>query len=549
MIGEILSEIKHQLPKFNDDVIIGLRKREVEGLLDFIAERYKECCIVADENLEFIGYSILSPNERLIYELTDSKRKKNNISIKSDEAILAVYNFKYYDQTFKVPIYVPYIYENSSIIVNNTQHECLLNMTEKLFSVRSRSKGITIKVIRSPISCHKNILHTFNDEVTNEQFVGSIVSCKIYYKKLPKSKKTKPTIIHYLLCKFSLEETLSKFGINPDHIKFIESEDFSPDHYYFKIKNTSTDQIYLKVNKDAMNENRVLYDIVATIIYILSSFRFITYNELISDSKTIFRIILGKLIHSNNTNRIQALSHMTRHIESVDTYLDNYNKGIFKAGGIIVNDIYDLFVFIQTKIGAIIIDYPSNNMYNKRIEAINNVIVDGLVKTLNLNIYGFERKADFGHMFKSISRAFSVHPKIILKNLSNNESVRFSSSGIYGDNWLLSIGDKVIKRLSASIKPSKQKDGTKTYTSGINSYANKFHPSMISIESAIGFSSKPGSNCLINPYVRIDETGGFLKPESIEEIDKIKEYLENTQKGLIGYEEEEIEELDKDDEF
>lgn len=538
MIDEIIGNVKSQLPKFNNDIIINLRKKEVNELVDFVAEMYRECAIVADENLEYIGVSILSPQERLLYELSgNSQKKKNNINIKDDEAVLAVYSFKYYDQIFKVPLYIPYIYEDGCFVVKNVRHEPLLNMTEKLFSVRSGQKGVTIKVIRSPISFYKNSLHPFIDEVTGEQFVGSIVSCKIHYKKMSKTKKIRPTVINYLLCKFTLQEMLAKFSIDPEAMKFVDKEPFEEGWCYIKIKNTASDQIYIKANRNLLLTNHNFYDIVGTVAYILHSFRFITLQELISDSRTIFMVILGKLIHNINTNRVHALSHMVRHIESVDTYLDSYTRKIFQAEGITVNNIYDLFCFLQVNISKIVIDYPNNNMYNKRIEAVRNVIVDGLVKTINLNIYGFERKNDFGHMFKSISRAFSVHPKLILRHLGRSESVRFSSSGVYGDNWLLALGNKIIKRLSAATKSTINNGASKdkkNHSSGINAYVNKFHPSMLVVESAIGFSSKPGSNCLVNPYTQIDlETGGFIRLGASEEIALIQSYLTNDQKGII----------------
>lgn len=548
MLNEILGNIKAQLPKFNNDVIVELRKKEIGNLAEFIANRYKECASIADPNLKFVGYKVMSPLDKLIYELTSNSKRKNHIDIREDEAVIVEYIFSYFDQEFKVPLYIPYIYEDSCMIVKNTRYECLLNMSEKLFSVKSGLSGVTIKMIRLPMSFWKNIPFAYNDEVENKQFVSSIVHCKIHYKKAAKTKKIKPTIIHYLLCKFTLAEVLMKFEINPKTVTFVTRENFNPDYYYFKIKNSAVEPIYVKAYKELMNVDRIFQDIVLTILYILSSFRFIIYKDLIHNSKEVFMIILGKLIYNTNIDHAHALNRMSKHIESGDTYLDDYNKNIFKFEGININDIYDLLCFIQVNIGKIIIDYPNNNMYNKRIETINNVIVDGIVRLINDNIYKFERKDNIAHMFSSISQAFSVHPKNVLKSLGNSDTVRFSASGVYGDNWLLSIGDKCIKRLSAATKKpfGAKKSG---YSSGINAYANKYHPSMSIIESPIGFSSNPGSNCLINPYVQIDEAGGFLKPEHAEEIDKIKRYLSNDHDHQIIIDDEvDTEDLGDDDE-
>ena len=519
----IVAAVKQQLTPFNDELLINLRKKEVNGLIDYVAERYRECAAVADPNLELINYEVMSPISRLNYELGEGM-KKNQVNIRADECVLVSYNFKYADKLFSVPLYIPYLYENSTIVVNGTNYECLLSMTEKLFSVRTSSHGVTIKVIRSPISFWQNTLHAFSDVITGENFVGNIVSCKLHYKHSPKTKKVKPTIVHYLLCKFELSEVLKMFNIDQHAVAFVEDVRPDDDNYYFKTKNitTSKDQIFLRVDKKLMHSNRMLHDTVSAIIYLMSGYRFVQFNELITDSKTIFMILLGKLIYNNNYDRIHCYSYMVKHIESLDSYLDNYTKNIFKANNINVKDIYSLLCFVAENIGRIIVNCPNNNMYNKRLEAINNVIIDNLVSTLYYRIYKYEKKSDIDHMTKAAIGALRVPPKHILKNLGSSDSVRFNPS-IYSDNWLLTIGNKIVKRLTASNKGSKR-ESNKTHGSGINAPVNKFHPSMMVVESPIGFSSSPGLNCIANPYALIDSGGGFVKDEFAEQTADINKF-------------------------
>lgn len=512
----IITAVKNSLPKFNNSLIIDHRESEINGLVEFIAQRYRECAGVANSNLELINYEILPPITRLNEELTFGM-KKNHINIREDEAVLVNYNFRFYDTIHTVKLYIPYIFEDSTIIVGGTSYECLLSVTEKLFSIRSNSNGVTIKVIRSPISFWRNTLHAFSDSVTGEQFVGNIVSCKLYYKKTSKAKKTSPTIVHYLLCKFTLREVLMKFDIVPSAAVFVEHEKPEEGFYYFKVKNVANvkEQIFLKVDKVLINENRMLHDIVSAIIYLMIGSRIVNFADLMHDSKTIFLILLGKLVFSNGISQVHALSYMRKHLESLDTYLDNYTKGIFRANGVIVDNIYDLICFIAKNISQIIVSHPNNNMYNKRVEAINNVIIDRLLKDLYLRIYNYEKKPDNSHMSKATVDALKVSPKSILKTLGSSDSVRHNPA-VYGDNWLLTIGNKVIKRLSAATKTSPTTK-SKMHDSGINSPVNKFHPSMLVIESPVGFSSKPGVNCLVNPYAKIDENGGFVRDEFAEE--------------------------------
>lgn len=532
MLQRIVKAVRNDLPKFNDNLIVDLRKKEADNLVAFIADRYRECAEVADPNLVLLNYEILPPITRLNDELQKGM-KKNQINIRDNESVLVNYNFQYHDKIFTVSLYVPYLFEDSTIVVNGTHYECLLNVTEKLFSVRASSSGVTIKVIRSPISCWRNVLHPFIDAVTGEQFIGSIVSCKLYFKKITKSKRARPTIIHYLLCKYSLGEVLTRFNVPADAAMYVEHEDFNKDFHYFKIKPNASnkDQIYLKVNRQLMADHKMLHDIVSAILYLMAtSHRSVNFQELIHDSKTIYMILLGKIVHNNNIDRIHALSYMIKHIESADTYLDNYTKNLFIANGIHINDIYDLLSFIAENINKIIVSCPNNNMYNKRVEAINNVIIDNLMRTLYRRIYKYDKKPDIAHMTKSIMVSLKVPPLSILKALGSSDSIRFSPS-IYSDNWLLSIGNKIVKRLSASQKPmAGAKKEQKTHGSGINAPVNRFHISMMVVESPIGFSSKPGTNCIINPYAEIDETGGFVRNEFAEETANI---ARNMQTGRV----------------
>ena len=516
MLNRIVKAVKNELPRFNDDLIINLRKREFDGLIDFVAARFRECAQFADPMLILEDYYVLPPKERLIEEL-EHGIKKNTVNIRDDESVLVRYNFKYYDQEFYVTLYVPYLYQNSSVIVNGTNYECQLSMTEKLFSIRTNANGLTIKVVRAPIACYMDTLYSYVDEVTGQQFVGSIVSCSIHVKSAPKSKKIKPTIYHYLLCKFTIPELLTRFNIDTNSIYFVEKEEWDDNFFYFKTKGHTSNPsgIYLKVHKETMQTNQTLHDIVSAILYFMSSQRFVLFDELVHDSKRVFLTILGKLIYSSNTDRIHALNYMIKHIESTDSYLDDYTREIFRANGIVVNDIYDMLCFVVEKINWIIVNFPNNNMYNKRVETINHVVTDNVIRFLNLRIYKMEKKPGIDHMFKTSKRVFRVPPRAILKSLGRSDSVRFRPS-INSDNWLLSVGSKVVKRLSAATKSSSPKK-TRSHGSSINAPVNKFHPSMLVIESAIGFSSKPGSNCLINPYAQIDENGGFVRDEFAEQ--------------------------------
>ena len=107
----IVRAVKREIPAFNDLLLTGLRKAEVGNLPEFIADRYRECCKVADPGLQLLRYEILSPIDRFNYELGISVRpdigssmRKNTVNIKPEEAQLICYVFQYYNNIFSVPL-------------------------------------------------------------------------------------------------------------------------------------------------------------------------------------------------------------------------------------------------------------------------------------------------------------------------------------------------------------------------------------------------------------------------------------------------------------
>jgi len=525
-MGRIVQAIKAELPPFNDSLIRGVRKKEVGNLVQFLVDRYEECIQVIGEDIVLLKHEVVPPCERLKFEL-ESNRKMNLINIRDDEAVLVEFTFKYKDTIFTKKLYVPYIFENSSIIINSIRYECLLSMSEKIFSVR-KDNGITIKVIRSPVSFWNNTLHSFQCIVSEKSFVSSLITCKIHYKKTSKSKKRlKPTAIHYLLCKFTLPEVLMRFGLDPECVTYTNEVTDTDDFYYFKAQNLSMKKnpILLKVNKKLLNEDKLLKVIVGSITYLLNSFRSVDYEGLLCRSQSVYKIFLGKIIFNPNLDNYSAHNYMDKHIKSVDTYLDEYSRKIFQANGLKVDDIYDLICYVFTNIDQIVMMHPNNNMYNKRLDSINSVLIDNLLSTLYYKIYTPDKKSNKKYMQDVVTRSLDVIPRFILKRMSDSDNVRFNAN-IYNDNWLLSIGDKIVKRLSATKKNTRSaKSKKRSHGNEINAPSNQFHPSMIVVESAVGFSSRPGSNVLVNPYAEIDEFGGFKLNEVSEEANDILKYL------------------------
>jgi hypothetical protein len=515
-VEKILSAVKEQLPKFNDKALIELRKKELDNAIDFIRERIEEALIIIREDVHLELLEIVPPYERVSYELK-ANRITNSVNIDSNEMVLVKFVFRFGDEKFDKYLYVPYRFEDTFTIINGTKYNFQLCLIEKIFS--RINNGFTIKLLRSPISFWKNKLFSFTTIDGSTTITETAIEVKIYYKKQNKNRnRLRPTLVHYLLCKFGFNGSLDKLDIPRDKCLFVKDKDDDPDYVFFKAQNIAMQRkpILLKVHKSLLKRNDVRRFIVA-VLYINNGFKKILYDDLIMDSITVYRVMLGRIIYSKDIVAISAFNYMTDHINSFDSYLDTITKTMFHNEGIMINDIYEMLVYIFYNIDRILLEYTNNNFYNKRFTSFYLAIIDTLVVSLNNSIYDNEKDKNRQHLLSVIKKMLSIFPRRIIKDLYSGPNVRMNPDQ-YNDNTLLSTGMKLIKQLGVNKTNS---------STAIGAPVNKFHPSFVAVESLVGFaSSNPSTNAIINPFVEIDDHGGIIKDSKrCEEIDKLKKYF------------------------
>jgi hypothetical protein len=115
-----------------------------------------------------------------------------------------------------------------------------------------------------------------------------------------------------------------------------------------------------------------------------------------------------------------------------------------------------------------------------------------------------------------VPKALYMKPRQIMraKAFSIVDNIR-SNPSVQSDNWLITVGSKIVKRLSVTGANSTKKAAS----GGIKSAVNRFHPSMMLLESVYGVGSRPGVNVVLNPYCLVDELGTFVKDEYTSQIE------------------------------
>lgn len=517
----IVSKVKEHLPKFNDYLLNDFRKNQIETSIEFVSESFYEAVkILKNIKVEYLGYRIFTPEERFQIEINESIIKKS-VNIRRNELVLVGFDFKCNDKIYTIKLYIPYLFEDF-LIINNTKYSVHFSFIERTFSMIK--DGISIKVVQSPLKFHNKYINSIKSVEGNEYF-AVIITAKIHRKNRKKSKKEiQQTIVHYLLAKYGFYGTINLFGFNQNDIDFVDTVIKDEEYEFFQLKATTKDRngIYIKAKKDLLKKNEIFKRLIININYILTAFKKYTLENIINEySADFFRLLLGKIIHGRNVHKAMIYEYMNRHFHSFNYYLDSIMKETFKADGIILNDIFDLLVYIFINFDKIQHEFKNNNLYKKKIVVFQIILSKIIIENIYSNFYRFENSNN-AKKESYIKGAFKISPKKI-GAMYNMQNIRLNSA-YYNDNILLGILSHVIKNFSSSISHTKSSKGKNNINLG-SSY-NYFHHSIAANESLVGFSSSnPTASCIINPYALIDSDGCFIEGDYAKQLNKMEKFL------------------------
>lgn len=509
----MFESVKDELPKFNDNLLKGFRTQQVNRCAEFMDTVYKEAVKLFNGTLEYKGYRILSPEERVAYNLNNAMIK-GRVEIQQSELQLVQYLFQFEGQTIPVHICLPYLY-NGAIVIRDTKYYLLLPIIERM--IYRITDGVIIKVMRSPLQFWRNAQYSYTS-TSGESFFDALITAKVHYKKGTSNtaRSTQTPLLLYLLSYYKFNYLLTTiFGLPAESIIFT-NENYPHDetYLYFKCK----EHIYLRVDRANVMTDITFRRFVASLLYIIGTTKRYSISDLYD--QTFYRTLLGKNLYGQNTKESLAAGHAESDLNSLKTYLDYYTKKDLESMRIYCNDVFDLFVVVFFNIDSWLLEYAPNDLFAKRLGGIELLLM-GMVRSTFTRFYDTLRKNKMPNI--SLNNIQSML-KMDYMNITNIHSLScvHSNSSLYNDNTLLSTLIKKVRLVST------QERGSKKKTNLISAKEHQFHPSFLAIESALAISSSsPGISGDINPFAQIDENGNFLKEKMpwYDEILPLMRYL------------------------
>ena len=544
----IIDNASKELPPFNEYLLKDYRREQIDKCISFMAMTFQEAIRLFDGEIVYRGMKILTPEERLKATLFNPKYTTSTVEVTQTELMLVEFQFEYQKEIFKTQLYLPYFVDNA-IIINGAKYYIQFALTDSVFYHIVKENGIGIKVLRAHLRFWRNLRHSFVS-TSGTRYTDHIIVVKAHMKPYKyTAEDVKSALVLYPLSKFGWNYTLQQYGIRNDQLSFSTNHDPNdPTYDYFEIR----EKLYLKVDKTLISTNptidmKIKMNVVSSIHYVLQYFTrweatiFSNNEELIhhltnEPNNVPWKVILGKSIYGiDYPNEIQVCGHAEQHLESLDSYLDNYTKNKLREIAVKCDTIYDLLDHVFLHMDEYVVNYSPANLYEKRVNVLD-LLLGNIVRNIFHKVYKKTNNKKGGKMIadsRDVESLFKMGMKAIAQIHKCNQVVAGNPS-VYNDNYLLTVGGrKVLSTHSTSSGGTKVSDGRAQGKSTGSQKANllsspvhRYHQSWSYVTSMLCISHQnPGVAGTINPFLAIDTMGKIVTQEYVHDMDPLIPYL------------------------
>lgn len=515
--NDLVKDIADVCPKFNNFALTEFVRDHIDNSHKFIALAFEEGLKIVPAKIDFLDYTILSPEERVLFELNSKsggKPSRTRIPLAISHLMLVQYRFRFEGEDIYSNIYTPYMVRNMLYIKDKWTmiRKVILEKTFSRMSERDQD-GVSLSPIRVNLKFNRKRTFRVESYTSKQSYNHFIITAKMFHGGGGR-KICDITIIHYMLAKFGFLKTLKRFGISKSDVSFVTQigEDTNKFEYFAGRKFTDNVEngpgLFLKVKKTLLMED-LPRKFVINVLYVCHFFGIQNIENVYLDKGSIWKVILGILSFSD-TAELKAYSNAETHLKSVDTFIDPITKDRLRKFGVMTgddNDIYDVLVHIFINIDLYMVRYQVQNLYNNRLDVANGIQVGTYAKKIFWDIYSLAKKTNIS--VRDVKSTMSFNPmmfKMTSSNKKDDSEHYMSPPEIVGDNFLLSGGLNKIRM------------GGRT--------EQRLHPSMLVVESIGAFVGKQiGKTGYVNPCLPCTSDGAIYHPDYARDIDAITKYL------------------------
>jgi hypothetical protein len=511
---DLVKEVSDECPPFNDFALRGFVKENIDESPHFPAMVLREGFKLVGDQLELVGDPvILSPEETVLHELTSGSSKsagRAKVPLTVTHMRLVRYNVRFGEHHLPVHLYMPYMF-NDMLMIRDKYSMIRKVILEQTFSrVSEKDKdGMSVSPIRVNLTFNRKIVFKIQSYNSGAYYDHFVVTSRLFHGAIA-NKVCETTLVHYMLAKFGFTKTLLKFGLNQKDIDFTTEVGQDTDAFEYFAARKYDDKVeqgpglYLRVRKTMLGDDQIK-KFVVNLLYTLTAFRIQDIDNVYVDGY-IWKIMLGVILFPDPAGP-KAHSNAESHLNSVDSFIDPMTCDRLRAFGVMIDDIYDLLVYVFGEIDSFMVNNQVQDLYNSRMDVANGLLVKSYGTRMTKQIYPLAKRSNIS--LRDVKLALRINSMMFRHSSSarpDEDKDYVAPPEIVSDNYLLAGGLSKIRMGGRA--------------------EQRLHPSMVVGESINAFVGKTiGRTGYLNPYVPTDRNGAITHPDYAADIDRIKAAL------------------------
>lgn len=531
--------IKEETPVIDPRIGDGISYSESGKIPAFIDRVLRINSASFPKGMVYKGLRKATPLEGYKYQT----RPLNNIrryDINRNDIRMYVFDFEFNGTPMSKYIYLPFISRHGFMHMNGVKYVVSPVVADGIMTIKPNS--IFVKLIKTKLWFERFVCQVVVDGA--REYVPVYFS-KIHHKESDGSAggrmiKMKPTLVHYLCCKYGLTKTLELFGLtnvqmvdiqefkqNPDRYPkeywvVIESIGKKPARTYSYMLYTPMQYLFL-VPRQQYESISTSPSVMGTLIYILEHFPSPRrMNPDTVNNIDAWRLMLGESIRSSDEHYAVIKNAMDKHMISLDEYVDEMVHDDFKRIGFAqIDSVYKLFIFIVQNFNLMVSEVnkiaTSNSFYGKQLQVLQFLLFN-IVKAINrcyfeLNSLRIEQDRDPNKNIKDDDI------RKILNNIRPEEIMRIKEHA-----EIIPVEDPTdlpLLKLGRIVVPQEKSDKLRTAKTSfdVNSPENKLNASLIEAGAALDMAkADPAGRNRINLFVNLSDDLTIVPNPKLEPI-------------------------------
>lgn len=458
-MNDILARIiSTTAPKFNTNITDGTAGEILKGIPDFLDDLFRRT--IADIGvtipLSYKGYRRLTPKEEFTRSLLNNSNK-TILDLAESDFYMIEFLFEYDGRVIVKPLYLPFAGDGNIMRISNTPYIVVPVLSDTVISPSYNEIFVRLLIDKFNIIGQ---LRTFI--INGEKVPGQVVYSKIMKGTPVGDKIGKPVtpVSLYLLGKYGFAKVLRKYCNITDFIVTNENVDHLRETHNV-YESTGLKPINLITPGYAPHDIKIcipmkyepttfLNNFIFGILYVFDilpktadEFLYLlngreidgrVYPPNVKDEIYIhWRTILGRLSYRDMFSIMRITTDVKDHFNSLDTYLDNFNKIKLQNNGIMVNDFYDMLHYIMLNFDTLLLTSKeySSDIQNRYID-ITYYMTNDIIIAFNKLIQMIKRRSSRKSIVseKEILKIFKdeLKSKIIYGLISSKQGLNISIS-------------------------------------------------------------------------------------------------------------------------